>query len=299
MQLTQQNATQHLDGLGRIVVGLILIAIFWTIAWTGITPISEHSFFPLWFGYVLVVDGLCSFRGARSLMERSGARWLLLFLLSIPIWWLFELINQRLENWHYLGTEGVGAIEYAIRASISFSIVVPAILTTSELVTSFRLRLLERLPAIMFDLSTLIIIHLVGWLLLALMLIWPTYFFPFCWISIFLILDPILNRLGGLSLSRFIAQGDWSAVQNLALGALICGFFWEMWNIYSMPKWQYSVPFVDLLHIFEMPLLGYGGYIPFGFEIYTFVALAQQILPRLKLPQPQVSSRGTEATSTA
>ena len=28
--------------------------------------------------------------------------------------------------------------------------------------------------------------------------------------------------------------------------------------------WQYSLPYVDVLHVFEMPLLGYFGYLPFG-----------------------------------
>jgi hypothetical protein len=50
------------------------------------------------------------------------------------------------------------------------------------------------------------------------------------------------------------------------MAALICGLFWEMWNYYSAAKWAYSIPFVDAFHLFEMPLLGYGGYIPFGLE---------------------------------
>jgi len=39
-----------------------------------------------------------------------------------------------------------------------------------------------------------------------------------------------------------------------------------MWNFYSLPKWKYDVPFVNRFHIFEMPLLGYAGYLPFGLE---------------------------------
>jgi recombinational DNA repair protein (RecF pathway) len=26
----------------------------------------------------------------------------------------------------------------------------------------------------------------------------------------------------------------------------------------------YAIPYVDVLHVFEMPLLGYAGYLPFG-----------------------------------
>jgi len=53
-------------------------------------------------------------------------------------------------------------------------------------------------------------------------------------------------------------------VLSSALAAIICGFFWEMWNFYSFAKWEYKIPFVDVFHIFEMPVLGYAGYIPFG-----------------------------------
>ena len=47
------------------------------------------------------------------------------------------------------------------------------------------------------------------------------------------------------------------------------GFFWEMWNFYSYPKWIYQIPFVDFLRVFEMPILGYGGYIPFALELFA------------------------------
>jgi hypothetical protein len=42
-----------------------------------------------------------------------------------------------------------------------------------------------------------------------------------------------------------------------------------MWNVFSMPKWVYDVPFVDWLKLFEMPFLGYGGYLPFALEVFA------------------------------
>ena len=64
----------------------------------------------------------------------------------------------------------------------------------------------------------------------------------------------------------------------LLLAALICGCFWEMWNVFSLEKWIYTVPFVDRFHIFEMPLLGYAGYLPFGLEcaVAAEVVLSRQ-----------------------
>lgn len=53
------------------------------------------------------------------------------------------------------------------------------------------------------------------------------------------------------------------------LGALLCGFCWELWNFHACPKWVYQVPCVDCWHVFEMPLLGYGGYLPFSMELFV------------------------------
>jgi hypothetical protein len=50
---------------------------------------------------------------------------------------------------------------------------------------------------------------------------------------------------------------------------LLCGFFWELWNLYAYPKWIYDIPYLEVLHVFEMPLAGYGGYIPFGWELFA------------------------------
>ena len=61
----------------------------------------------------------------------------------------------------------------------------------------------------------------------------------------------------------------------LSLGALVCGLFWEMWNFYSAAKWVYTVPYVFRYLLFEMPLLGYGGYLPFGLECAVIGALVQ------------------------
>ena len=73
----------------------------------------------------------------------------------------------------------------------------------------------------------------------------------------------------------------------LAAGALICGWFWEMWNYWAFPKWQYTIPFVDFAHVFEMPLLGFGGYLPFGLEVYAGYHFLSGLAPRI----PQVSLR--------
>jgi hypothetical protein len=37
-----------------------------------------------------------------------------------------------------------------------------------------------------------------------------------------------------------------------------------MWNSKSLAHWEYAIPSVHRFMLFEMPLLGYAGYLPFG-----------------------------------
>jgi hypothetical protein len=49
--------------------------------------------------------------------------------------------------------------------------------------------------------------------------------------------------------------------------------FWELWNSGSLAHWEYTIPFTHRFQLFEMPLLGYAGYLPFGLECLVVVQL--------------------------
>jgi hypothetical protein len=256
--------------------GLLLIAIFWPLNWL-LTGLRTHVlFFPLWLGYILVVDGLVFLRKGTSLWTRGRTRFVGLFLASAVTWWLFEALNERVQNWRYEGREYLSALQFFIFSTLSFSTVTPAVLETTELVSTFLRRL--RGPAIRPTRATLATFFIAGLVMLALLLAWPLYFFPCLWLSVYFILEPINAALGFPSLARWTQKGDWRPVVALWLGTLTCGFFWELWNFFSFPKWVYTVPFVDFLHVFEMPLLGYGGYLPFGLEVYALYNLLTGLL---------------------
>ncbi|MFH1266245.1 MAG: hypothetical protein ABIK89_11005, partial [Planctomycetota bacterium] len=202
-----------------------------------------------------------------------------------PGWWLFELLNLRTQNWFYEGREFLTDFQYFAMASLSFSTVMPAVFGTAELVSTFRwLRRIRRGPVVAPTRTTLAALFVTGWLMLALLLLWPRYFFPFLWASVYLILEPINVLFGNRSLIRHTARGDWRPVLALSVGCLICGFFWELWNFYSYPKWVYHVPFVDFLHVFEMPLLGYGGYVVFAWELFALYHFATDTLTKEERP---------------
>ncbi len=257
-------------------IGLALITLFWTLNWSLTGTRSQWGFFPLWLGYSLTADALVFWRKGHSLLTRTPGIWVSLFLLSAPAWWLFELINLRTQNWIYLGEEEFSTFEYAAFCTLSFSTVMPAVFGTAEWVGTWkRVRRLGPGLAVLKTPTFLSGLFAAGVIMLLLVLAQPEIFFPLVWVSIYCILEPLNAWLGNRSLLDDLARGDWRPIIALSVGCLICGFFWEMWNFYSWPKWIYRIPYANFFHLFEMPLAGYLGYIPFSLELfalYHFVA---------------------------
>lgn len=269
-QLTNERTSFPVHGW----VGLGLAILFWILNWTLTGPRTHWGFFPLWLGYCLAVDGLVFWRTSTSLLTRSPRKYVGLFLLSAPVWWAFEVLNLRTQNWIYLGVEIFSSPEYTFWTTLSFTTVIPAVFGSAELFASFDfVRRIKPGPVIGTDTRTTLSFFVTGWVMLALLLIYPRIFFPFVWLSIYFILEPINVWLGNRSLANWTRVGDWRPVIALWLGVLLTAFFWEMWNYFAYPKWIYQVPWGDWLHIFEMPLLGYGGYLPFALELYALYHL--------------------------
>lgn len=263
--------------------GILLISLAWPLDWLLPGLRTHLLFFPLWLGYVLLLDAIVLRRRGTSILARSPKDFVLLFAYSAPAWWLFEAFDLRTHNWQYLGGEGFGPLTYFTLTTLSFSTVMPAVFETAELVRSAGwMRRLSGGPRLQPTRLVLLAMLGIGLAMLAVSMAWPTRFYPFLWGSVFLLAEPINAWRGRPSLLGRLSDGDWRPVAALALGALICGFFWEFWNYYSYPKWTYNTPGVDFLHVFEMPLLGFLGYLPFGLELYALVHL---IAPRGGLPR--------------
>jgi hypothetical protein len=208
-----------------------------------------------------------------------------LFLLSSAFWWCFEYLNRFVHNWYYIGVQEFTPLEYFLHATVPFSTVLPAVLGTTELLASYpRISAgSDQLPAFS---STHVKMIGGGMLLLASagltgIGIWPSYLFPLVWVAPLLLITSLQMVAGEETIFSSIGRGDWKSLWLAALAALVCGAFWEMWNYKSLSHWEYAIPFVHRFKIFEMPLLGYAGYLPFGLEC---LAVAQFFLPR-KLPE--------------
>lgn len=273
---------------------LVWLALWWGLAWTRwpwFAAAQQFTFFPLWLGFILAVNALIERRGFPCLMRRRPGRWLALFGVSAAFWWVFEWLDRFVENWHYLGVADFGAWAYAFNASLCFSTVLPAVAAVAEWLGTHeawmqttahgpRWRWLDR-PA-------------TGWALLGGGVVallgtgtWPHWFYPALWVApLALILGAsILRREHGITSE--VARGDWQRAATWMIAALICGFCWELWNWHSLAKWIYTMPGVERWRIFEMPLLGYAGYLPFGMEC---LVVAERVVGR-QLPRPvQVST---------
>jgi hypothetical protein len=260
------------------IVGFVLCLVAWSASWLRIDPYYRYSFFPLWFGYILSMDGLVVARHGTSLLLRMRWRFVWLFLVSSVFWWAFEGLNVPVQNWHYVFDQPYSPFVYFLFASLNFSTVLPAVMETAEFLSTFkalRPRLPANNPGPRLPLPVTLGVVALGIVCLVLPWLFPRYCFCLVWLCLVLILDPINNFFGRKSALAHIAVKDWYFIV-LPLGGLLCGFFWEMWNYYALPKWYYTIPYVGFFKVFEMPILGYTGYLPFALELfamYQFILL--------------------------
>ncbi|MBI2437913.1 MAG: hypothetical protein HYV36_03770 [Lentisphaerae bacterium] len=262
---------RRFPGWGWLGVAFGIVA--WILAWTRFewfATFQRHTFSPLWVGYIITVNAL-TWRRTRACMLTDRPRYfLLLFPVSALFWWFFEYLNRFVQNWHYVGIDPLMPLEYFIYATLPFATVLPAVMGTCYLLATYpRLYAgLDRIWPIAWaqPRPTAIISLLIFAVGLAGLGLWPNYLFPLLWLAPLGILTGIQVLAGRTTLFAECRRGDWRRTFLLAISALICGFFWEMWNYNSLAKWVYAVPFVNRFHIFEMPVLGYAGYLPFGLE---------------------------------
>jgi hypothetical protein len=253
-------------------LGLVCAAVAWVLAWTRFdwfAGLQPHTFTPLWLSFILVINGLSYRYNGESMLLNRPVYFLLLFPTSAAFWWFFEYLNRFVQNWFYIGPQ-FSAWEYFWYATLPFSTVLPAvlgirdwILSTHWFKTKFRSFSSFHIPHPKVLAALTLVASASG---LAGIGVWPNALFPLLWVSPLLIIISLQTLMGERHILSEAAAGNWSALVAAALAAIICGVFWEMWNYYSLAKWKYSIPFVHRFQIFEMPLLGYAGYLPFGLQ---------------------------------
>jgi len=247
-------------------LGIALLAAGWLLAWSEATPPQwrRHTFTPLWLGYILVVSALSARQTGSCLLTQRTGLFFALFPASAAFWWLFEYLNQFTDNWYYLGVQAQDDLDYLVQATLPFSTVLPAVISTWWWLRHWpRVETIALTPTRLTRVAALLALA-AGAASLAAIGLAPEALFAMLWLAPPLVLFGLARFVVGKSLLDSLAAGDWRPLLQPALAALVCGFFWELWNWGSLAKWHYSIPYVQALHVFEMPLLGYADYLPFG-----------------------------------
>jgi hypothetical protein len=276
-------------------IGLALMAAGWTLAWSGeLVPPGwrRHTFTPLWLGYIVVMNALACRRTGESPLTHRTWLFLALFPASAVFWWLFEYLNQFVDNWYYSGIEASGDWDYFLQGSLPFSTVLPAVLSTWAWLRQFPRLEAMALPAVRGTRHLAWLGLGVGALGLAAIGIWPETLYPLLWLAPLLLLLGLAQALLGESLLAPLGAGDWRPLLQPALAALLCGFLWELWNYGSLARWHYSIPYAAGWRLFEMPLLGYAGYLPFGIECALLTDLVARLVERRTLWPLEGARRG-------
>ena len=246
--------------------------------WSWNTPIC-------WTGFILFADAVVYRARGDSWIRSNPREFALLTLASIPLWLVFEFFNLYLDNWYYEGLPEnwwLRMFGYAW----SFGTIWPAIFEGAELAAVLRAgwagqagsatsparpapSSLPALPALWIGAGAL--------MLASPFLVPPSvarYLAAPVWLGFIFLLDPINGRLGGERLTR-------ERIINLAWSGLLCGVLWEFWNFWSRAKWHYTVPIMEHLKIFEMPVPGYLGFPAFAFECFTMYVFVRALVRRV------------------
>lgn len=265
-----------------LIGSVLLMGTCWALLWSMRGYWNPVFFFGLWTGATVLVRTL---QGDQPLPLRRQLR---LMALSVPLWWWFEFANSFGQNWHYRGAISYSPVEYVLFASLAFSTVVPA------LDAAWALTFKVARPAASSIAPPLSVWYTaeagLGLVAQGLVFAFPTFTYPLVWVAPFLVLDGLVGLAGGTNLMHEIRRREFRRVFAVALAGLGCGVFWELWNFWSVPKWTYTVPLLGFWKVFEMPLLGYLGYVPFAWSVYQAVQLARWAisLPGQKRATPRL-----------
>jgi hypothetical protein len=245
-----------------------------------------------WCGFIVFADGVV-FRARRNSWIRTAPReFAFLALVSISLWLVFEFYNLYLENWHYVGlpeTRWARLLGYGW----AFATIWPAIFEGAELVSVWR----GARPGVHLSRTETWLVttpprrRALGMVMVtvgAVLLVWPIllpspYLAAPVFIGFVFLLDPINWALGHESLLEDLHDPHWWTMRwtNLLLSGLLCGVLWEGLNYWSVAKWHYTVPIMEDLKIFEMPLPGYLGFPAFALECFAMYSFVRGLARRL------------------
>lgn len=274
-------------------IGAVLTLFFWWLMWARVTPFGDlvyYAFSPLWWGFILALDGIVYRRSAgQSLLATKPATFVISAVISLVGWCYFEYYDYfALGTWYYPNSvmPQLSHQTIVIIFLVAYTTVWPAIFewymllnTCPSLATRYSNGPKLALPGNLLLWG--------GFALVTAMVFLPHPLFWVVWIGTLAIFAGMMIRLNIWTPFTALAEGNWGPMLLVGMGTIFNGFFWEMWNYGSahptLPVtnpnyWVYDIPYVNVIHIFsEMPLLGYFGYAPFGIMAWVFFIWAGKV----------------------
>jgi hypothetical protein len=225
-----------------------------------------------WWSFILVIDSL-NFRIRKaSPLSESAKTFLFSAFISVFVWLIFELFNLRLKNWSYHDLPS-HLFERWLGYFIAFASVIPALREISYFIEGlqkkksfalFRLKASPNFLKLCVSLGVLFIFLAIGW---------PGLFFPLIWLCFILLLEPLNYWLKNVTFLADLEGKNWTRIWSWILAGLAAGILWELWNFFAGSHWEYSLPYLNFWRVFQMPVFGYTGFMPFALEIYAFYQL--------------------------
>ncbi len=280
----------------RFWFGLVAMVAAEILMFAGIEPF--HTYFTpiIWVSFILFVDGWTHARSSRSLISERPSIWPILLPASVVWWLLFEFYNCYLENWHYIGMPTI-PIRYPGYV-VSFATIFPGIFCTAELLLTFPFFREWRGRKHSVTSRGLLISFVLGLIAVAFPLFVPNrevrhYLFAPVWVGYIFMVEPVLYSCGSFSLFRAWEKGRLGVVATYLSAGVVCGLLWEFWNYWAGAKWLYTVPVSQTIRYFEMPALGFLGFIPFAWECYALFSLTLVLFACLNAVRRWIEPRRT------
>jgi Domain of unknown function (DUF4332) len=237
-----------------------------------VPPVPTWFYVLAWYPSLIALDQVVVLLGGESLLARPPELALMLWW-SAVIWFLFEAINFRLQNWYYVFLPP-HRLERWAGITVSLATVVPAVLLPERVLDRLGVWHDLRARPVALGPAQLRAASWIGWTLLALVLTFPRYLYPLTWGAVWLVAEPLLYRSDpGRSLLGDVARGAWGRIARLMTAGLVAGALWESFNAMARGRWIYTVPFLEHVKIFEMPPAGFIGFPFFALEVWSLYHL--------------------------
>jgi hypothetical protein len=250
--------------------------------------LTNWTLVPLFWGFTFILDGLVYFfNDGKSMIKEGPAEIFAMSIVSVSCWFIFEYLNFFINlNWFYPKSTIIGHDEFLLYAMVGASAFIPMSFEWYQLLR--RIKILNTVykfgPKLKFPrwLNVMIIS-----LCFATMFITPFYrdnLFYIVWLAPVFIFAIVLGFQSiWTPFTAIKEKGDWTSLLIFALTFLIQGFLMEWWNwlsvtyvegdnviSYNPAYWRYCIPYVQKGLIFEMPYLGYAGYLFFSIHCWIW-----------------------------